>query len=142
MAISQQFHQLPLFLSAREIRSNYQALDADRRKTYRDGGEGFWVQDTAESDNDVYTRKYTESSRNRWHSTNDSRSLTEALVEDGVKNPVSLQVPDARGEEGKPQVLGGHHRIAVMERHKPDALMPVEHFQGQHEAAASLGRKY
>ena len=33
--------------------------------------------------------------------------------------------------------MGGHHRIEVMARHKPDALMPVEHVSDFEEARRS-----
>lgn len=138
--VSQQFHQLPMFMSAREIRSNYQALDADR-EDYTDWDDPD-EPTTQETDDDLFDRKYEEATVNTFHSPNDSRSLADAIVEDGVKNPISLQVPDLNGSQGKPQILGGHHRVAVMEIYKPDSLMPVEHFRGSGEARRSLGRKY
>lgn len=141
MSVSQQFKQLPMFMTAHEIRRDYQALDGDRDEVVDDWDA---VPETyrPEHDDELFERKYDEAVFNDDHTPGDRRSLRDAIVDDGVKNPVSLQVPDLTGSMGKPQILGGHHRVAVMEAEKPHALMPVEHFRGTQEARRSLGRKY
>jgi hypothetical protein len=138
----QQFRQLPMFMTAREIRSDYQALDGDRRESKIRYGK--------ERDDEVFSRKYNEASeeprtwdryKSRWLSG--GPSLTEQIQSEGVRNPVSLQVDlNKTGSRGKPEILGGHHRVAVMEAHKPDTLMPVEHFDNSWNAGVSLGKKY
>ena len=128
--VSKQFEQLPMFMSAREIRGQYQALDADRKEHEY-------------NDNELFDRKYDEAENNYDHAPNEHRSLKDALLQDGVRNPISLQADANKvGLGGKPQILGGHHRVAVMYEHKPDSLMPVAHFNTVVEAVRSLGRNY
>ena len=128
---SPQFKQLPMFMSAREIRSQYQALDGDR-ETDSDG----W----RESDDDLFDRKYEESYATK-HLNGDY--LADHIAEHGVENPVSLQAdPLNTGSFDKPEILGGHHRIAVMETSRPDDLMPVEHYHSVGEARKSKGVHY
>jgi hypothetical protein len=146
--VGQQFHQLPMFMSAREIRAQYQALDGDRDLVYGDDG---W-NDHPETDDQLFDRKYEEA-----HETDDfdsGHTLADSVRWDGVRNPISLQVAQEKpahrfdlptptvGSLGKPQILGGHHRLAVMDRHRPDDLMPVAHFEDALQAHKSLGAKY
>jgi hypothetical protein len=133
----QQFRQLPMFMSAREIRDQYQALDADRDEVIGETDE--WTED----DDELFNRKYDEAENNVDHAAGDSRSLRDALLQDGVKNPISLQADQEQtGSHWKPEILGGHHRVAVMSEHKPDVLMPVEHFEDINDAQRSLGKRY
>ena len=132
--VGKQFHQLPMFMSAREIRSQYQALDGDRDLVYGADGE-----EHDENDDQLFERKYDEA-----HDTEDADSghtLADSVRWDGVRNPISLQT-GGFGVYGKPQVLGGHHRLAVMEEHRPDDLMPVAHFENTVQARKSLGNRY
>ena len=148
--VGQQFRQLPMFMSAREIRSQYQAIDGDRKLVYGDDG---WY-DHPETDDQLFSRKYIEAEQDDDHSPGDRRTLRDAVVQDGVKNPISLQIPSEKkpsrfelpnpgtGSHGKPQILGGHHRVAVMDQHRPNDLMPVMHFEDSLQARESLGHKY
>lgn len=130
----QQFRQLPMFMSAREIRQDYQALDGDRDEIIDEFNERI------EDDPDLFARKYKEASQYPSGLTN---PLAGDILRHGVKNPISLQEDHTvTGSRKKPEILGGHHRVAVMERHKPDTLMPVEHFESQPHAAESLRDKY
>lgn len=53
-------------------------------------------------------------------------SLIDHLRETGgVEAPVRLGTE--HGSQGKPEVIGGHHRIAAMGHINPDQLMPVVH---------------
>ena len=122
--VGQQFHQLPMFMSAREIRGGWQPLVGDVQSVQDHIG---WRR---EKPDEVWDRKYQESENPRlvhdeptgvW--SREDRPLRDEILERGVEKPVHLQVPD--GDDTKPQVLGGHHRIAVMNEHKPDELMPV-----------------
>jgi hypothetical protein len=140
----QQFRQLPMFMSAREIRNQYQAIDGDRSDTHplrpHPRPENFdkWI----ENDDQLFNRKYEESwAPNRKVSS--GRTLGDDILKHGVENPVSLQVDlEKTGSAKKPEILGGHHRLAVMGVHKPDELMPVEHFKDSYEAGTSLGPRY
>jgi hypothetical protein len=128
---SPQFQQLPMFMSAREIRSQYQALDGDRLEN-SDGD--------LETDDDLFDRKHWESQTMK-HLNGDY--LADHIAEHGVENPVSLQAdPWKTGSLGKPAILAGHHRIAVMETSRPDELMHVEHYNSVAEARKSKGIHY
>jgi len=141
--------QLPMFMSARDIQHQYQPLDADRLGGYEDehanphttwsssGGNNptqrNWRGETRrsqggskmhdrypalESDQELWNRKAEEAG---------DYGLHEDIMEHGVQKPVSLG--QQFGNSGKPQVVGGHHRIAVMGEESPDELMPVLHFK-------------
>ena len=143
--VGQQFHQLPMFLSAREIRSTYRALDADRHDVIDD-----WEADhettRPETDDELFDRKYDDAidkdEIGAETGPNSRSSLRDHLLEHGVHNPVSLELPGQSLSGLKPQILGGHHRVAVMSKHKPDALIPVEHHTDRNAAERHLGERY
>jgi hypothetical protein len=139
-AASPQFEQLPMFMSAREITATHVPWEADKENTrtnmYPEGRTFNELEDehgTAaahaltlrhpyswETDEQLMARKY------RAASSVDALggSLRDSLLREGVHNPVSLDVDPFTH---LPTISGGNHRVAVMLRHKPDALMPVEH---------------
>jgi CBS domain containing-hemolysin-like protein len=43
---------------------------------------------------------------------------------------------------GKPEVVGGHHRLAVMQFDRPDDLIPVLHHRDIFEAKTSREYRY
>lgn len=68
-------------------------------------------------------------------------SIRESVLNEGVKAPVSLST-NQFGSQGKPQIVGGHHRLAVMSREKPDSLLPVSHHEDIHSAQRNPNWKY
>lgn len=123
---SPQFRQLPMFMSAREIRSQYSPWPGDRFEVQTRQG----LRD--ETDAEMWNRKRRQASQG---------SLDRKILSEGVRNPVYLESPDPKEPLDRgPYLLGGHHRIAVMSEHKPDALVPVEHFQNP-ETAHDLERR-
>lgn len=153
-----------MFLTAREIRDQYQALDDDRimvdnpvpltstRSPYRSPTHGRNARipssvfdydqpeiDHEESDDELFSRKLREATTDNY---SNRVSLADHLLKHGVENPISLQFRELHGQLGKPQILGGHHRVAVMHHFQPDALMPVMHFSSHAEASTSLGHHY
>lgn len=118
--VGAQFKQLPMFMSAREIKSQYDPWHGDF-EIHEDGSE--------ETPRELWDRKYLESMDYGHHMT---------IPKEGVRNPVALEVthPWWNGSK-KPEIMGGHHRIEVMSRHRPDALMPVEHVSDFKEARRS-----
>lgn len=94
-----------------------------------------------ESDDELYDRKYEEASGDRW---DHNESLLDNILQHGVKNPISLQDPanPSRGSRGLPEVLGGHHRLAVMREHAPDELVPVTYSHHIFDAKREQGRRY
>lgn len=148
--VSQQFHQLPMFMSAREIREGWQALDGDRlggalrRKRFSlTSGESTGSHGSPETDDQLYARKLAEAhDPSRGPGT---QSLVEHLrAVGGVSEPIHLLDPTSkrRGALGRPEVLGGHHRIAAMSEIDPDALMPVLFHSGPREAKRGGGYPY
>lgn len=120
-------------MTARQIVAHYRPLEADRHEDFDENGS--LVKDT---DDEHWQRKAQDAD---YLDVNGSYTGTEAALSDdiianGVRNPVSLQ----RG--GKRQVLGGQHRVAVMLQHRPDDPIPVRHFRSVEEAKSELGDKY
>ena len=156
---SPQFKQLPRFMTAREIRSQYQALDGDRESSgnlgYVGTEDGYPTSRSSnpskekpyihyelhtEDDDDLFDRKYEEAQTKK-HLNGDY--LADHIAKHGIENPVSLRAdPWETGSRGKPEILGGHHRIAVMETERPDELMPVEHYHSVAEARWAKGVHY
>ena len=114
-----QFSQLPMFMSAREIKSQYDPWHGD-------------FEDDYETSDELWDRKYQEATLGK------EPTLDKQVLREGVKRPVALEVvhPWWNGDK-KPEIMGGHHRIEIMARHKPDALMPVEHVSDFKEARRS-----
>lgn len=95
-----------------------------------------------ELDEDLYQRKYDEAwhDEDAWHEDYDmpmpGRGVGESIQERGYNwnHPVHLSdgtghtddYTGGRGIFGKYQVLGGHHRIAVMGEEYPRQFMPVQ----------------
>lgn len=141
---SVQFHQLPMFMSAREIRDSHQALDGDRKQETPAFGSGIPLHmGRRETDDELYDRKAEEATGRR---APGGDYLYEHIAKHGVMNPIILTDPTApqwaMGSQGKPQVLGGHHRVAVMSDVRPDELMPVEHFKDMPTARKALKSNY
>lgn len=127
--------QLPMFATAREIQRDYLPLIGDLH--------------TGETQEGLWTRKYYEATRSAKEPRLDfipgpaRTSLKDSILDEGVKNPVSLQPKHLYGAGGpKPMIVGGHHRIAVMAKHRPDDLMPVNIDESASAARRSLGDKY
>ena len=162
--------QLPLMMTAREIRHHYRALDGDREDVY-DGENNY----RDETDDELYERKLYEAgdapSEYGHHQTSpqstNHRGADDELYDDlpeeksvyerlrdsnfNVRNPISLQFKDRarpgwdslqEKEDPRPEVLGGHHRIAVMSEYAPDKLMPVNHEPDIWSAQTSLKDRY
>lgn len=75
--------------------------------------QGDWL--PPETDEQVYDRKRGEADRT---------GLTKSIKQRGVEMPVMLST-ETTGIYGKPNIAGGHHRVAVMANLNPDQLMPV-----------------
>jgi hypothetical protein len=56
----------------------------------------------------------------------DDETLGDSIVASGVKSPVRLG--ETLGQHDMPEVVGGHHRLAVAQFHAPDKLVPVLHY--------------
>ena len=112
--VGKQFEQLPMFMSAHEIRGQYQA--SDRERIENEDGD-------LESDNEFYSRKYDEANFD-WGDGQGTHA--DHILRHGVSEPIALEYSPTGGRR-RPQVIDGHHRIAVMHEERPHDLMPVEH---------------
>lgn len=66
-------------------------------------------------------------------------TLHESIGEEGVTHPIRLGTGGEVGSMGKPQVVGGHHRLASATEHaqwggKGEQFVPVLHHESIHEA--------
>jgi hypothetical protein len=89
-----------------------------------------------ESDDTEWTYKY--------HTPDwdyDNASLRDKIVAEGVKSPVRLG-HQTRNINGQNEIVGGHHRLAVMRAEKPDELMPVLHYDDLWDAKISSHYPY
>jgi hypothetical protein len=151
--------QLKMLMTPQEIMEQYQPLDADRafkqgpiarggertdrpRRTdmgYNDAMQTGYQRRKkdfqAEPVDDVWARKAQEARQS---------GLTESIHEHGVVHPVTLG--DTIGLAGKPQVTGGHHRIAAAADAGGEQYIPVVHheglLQGAQAAMRMMGRQY
>ena len=95
-----------------------QAADVRRggeAKPYYRGFRPLRERAAPETDEQMYHRKLGESN---------ASGLTKSIKEQGVKMPISLAT-ETQGRSGRPNVAGGHHRLAVMANLNPDQLLPV-----------------
>lgn len=108
--VGKQFQQLPMFMTAHEIKSQYRPWQADRRAVEvpdPDIGHTYRM----ETDSELWDRKAREAP---------DHGLTKTSVKHGIHTPVPLL-------EGR-EVWDGHHRVAAAAVHTPDSLIPVEHY--------------
>lgn len=126
--------QLPMFMSARDIKEQYQPLPGDRGEvTHLDPNrDDLRLVFRDETDEEFWDRKAEEAAD---IPTSTREGYTTDLYSDiqdrGVQHPVHLSAMSQRRREhfGKDMVVGGHHRIAVMDEDRPDDLMPVLHHE-------------
>jgi hypothetical protein len=103
-----------------------------------------------ESDEDMMKRKYRESTRRKGSTllpNQEKYTLKNEIVKNGaLDKPIHLtpamyqtiynrEAPNVRRTPG--DIVGGHHRIAVMSRHRPTEFMPVMFHQSMTEALRS-----
>ena len=106
---SQQFRQLPMLMTAREVVGNYSPNRGEI--------------DFDETEGDVWRRKSQEA---------DESGLTADVAENPIRTPVQLATaPDPYDFEAtKPEVLEGQHRIMAAWNNSPDQkLFPVMHYE-------------
>lgn len=127
--------QLPMFLTAREIKHNYAPLSGDR--------DFIDDEDREEFDDEVWDRKAEEAD---WRGT--AQDMVDQNWQFNKAIPLTLphrhygvqfmEHPPDEWEQGsdedtRPQVLDGHHRIAAADDEwrggRPDALIPVVHIR-------------
>lgn len=133
--LGNQFKQLPMFMSANEIKADYQPLPGDKKMKRKPGSSGWGSESyTYEQDDALYARKANEAKHRGKGIRSGGPSLHQSIEQQGVQTPVHLgtETPNKKYwfdsmSSDKPPVLGGHHRVAVMGEVAPDKLIPVMH---------------
>lgn len=112
--------QLPMFLTAQEIKDNFQPLPGDYINS--------------ETTPELWKRKAQEGSAG---SPADARKATtketlrDSIAKNGVVNPVTLGMNTHPGYTA-PFVFGGHHRVATAAEVNPNMLIPVTNAESFH----------
>jgi hypothetical protein len=137
-------HQLRMFMKPHEIMDQYQSLPGDRKSRYRmvDSGGGWKQREETgefETNGQLWKRKQKESLTRGMNRSRGKPGLMESVEDSGVKSPVHLGTSDsvyapngqrtwaADASDGRPAVVGGHHRIAAAAAVRPDEEIPVMH---------------
>jgi len=101
-----QFKQLPMFMTAHELRHGTVAQDAE----------------AYEHPDIMWRDKTRRAQRTDYHGWGRIRD-----VESGVREPVKVDHRYPDDVEHPPVLFDGHHRVAAAYSHNPQALVPVEH---------------
>ena len=125
--------QLAMYKTPQEIMSEYNPLKGDMH--------GF------ESVSDTWSRKAREgrtglsgNSRNEAFSESHPDTLANSIKREGVQNPVTLQTKDLTFGM-RPEVFGGHHRIATANKINPNMLVPVSYAESFSGASTNQRRQ-
>jgi hypothetical protein len=128
--------QLAMYKTPKEIITDYNPLRGDIH-----GGE---------TPKDTWRRKAEEgrtglSGNSRVNSfygvtEDDPDTLENSIKREGVQNPVTLQSKDLKYGY-RPEVFGGHHRIATANKINPNMLIPVEYADTFTDASTNQRRQ-
>jgi hypothetical protein len=126
---------------AQEYGAHGQHEDKGSDPLYAGGGggrtmgsyEGYPTQRTGHSNSEPsdsawdrhYEREAAWNQRREDQHGNYGQSLYDSIREEGVKGPIRLG--QEIGSMGKPQIVGGHHRLAAATEAAPNRLVPVLH---------------
>lgn len=105
----QQFEQLPMFVTARHVRENFEHMDLP-----------YAAKSAAEKPtlDMLYARKIEDFEKTPEYYNWDPRSVRN----EGVRVPIKVSLTN-----GTPQLTDGHHRVALQHEADPDRLIPVEY---------------
>lgn len=112
-----------MFMTPREIASQFSPHDADREDTMRGEEDDFQV--WRRKAKEAVTGDYMESSNM------DPVPLAPQLEAEGMKNPINLMHGERSLQTGRPMLGDGHHRLGYSLYTKPDSLVPVEHYEDE-----------
>ena len=155
----------PMFMSSQEILSTYQSLDADRdfrrlASTLEEEEEIFFTKKINEAEERWPNGrpKYADDEdyqywpKDEYPSPKELRAMRDAdslpslysdIKKNGIQNPISLQESLRRtGNMGRPEILGGHHRLAIIRTIDPTQPIPVAFFEDIYYARDILGDNY
>ena len=124
--------QLAMFMRAGDIVGNVVPLEGDRQEVYLPNERGDWYYRN-ETDQQLWDRKVEESkllsAKGGALRKGNQKSLYNSIAEEGVSVPVRI----AHHQTRRSRVAQGHHRIAAANAADPDMLIPVEHYDIDHE---------
>src|SRR5262245_52200758 len=81
---------------------------------------------------------YLERKADEWHM---EPSIHESVRSEGVQHPVWLATGQFSKTTGKPEILGGHHRIAAAYETAPDRYIPVTHAENIWTARMKVNKR-
>lgn len=117
------------FINQLDLTTNYPAYESGHTATFDERAES-WAERKAE----------------QWRAEQDD-SLYDSIAREGVRSPVRLGESHKHwgGQTPKPQIVGGHHRLAAATDIDEDALIPVLHHEDIAEARSGrtqMGYRY
>ena len=83
---------------------------------------------------------WTQTENPRYHPGTPGTTLGESIEAEGVHSPIRLG--QTIGSMGKPEIVGGHHRLAVATQVNPHQFVPVLHHTDIVEAKLNPSYKY
>jgi len=104
----------PSALSAKNILSNYHLSEV--------GGTMDWQKQNPDRVKSYLDKKYENAS----YSRNGEKSLVQSISEKGYDKESPIHIRHFKN--GTSSLINGHHRLAVMLKHNPDAPIPLQHF--------------
>jgi hypothetical protein len=125
--------QLAMYKTPKEIITDYNPLRGDIR-----GGET--PKDTWERKAEEGRKGLSGNSRNEAFSEGHPDTLANSIRREGVQNPVTIQPKDLTFGY-RPEVFGGHHRIATASKINPNMLIPVEYADSFSDASTNQRRQ-
>ena len=133
----QPVEQLAMYKTPTEVMSEYDPLKGDVR--------------AGESHRMTWNRKAEEgrtglsgNSRMDAFSEESPDTLANSIKREGVQNPVTLQTKELSALSifgARPQVFGGHHRVATASKIDPDMLIPVTYADSFSGASTNARRQ-
>jgi len=139
---------MPMFMTGPEIKTHYNPLEGDRNEVSE--GSGKTAQDYRQETNpEFWNRKLSESKQGRKKIEESGRegavgssvqptkiktSLATHVKKNGFPGFVSVETGFHPHDYRTPEILGGHHRIALAAAQFPNHLLPVKHFDSMAEA--------
>lgn len=106
------------------------------KSNYSTGGDWHSGSSAPPASSTFYKTHYNQEVEN----PDNEMSLADSIMESGVKSPVRLG--ETTGIHGKPEIVGGHHRLAVATVHAPDQFVPVLHHRSIRDAKSDPVYKY
>jgi hypothetical protein len=146
---------MPMFMTGPEIKTHFAPFEGDKKVIDLPDNEKATVYDNGfreENDQELWDRKLSEAKmtgRQRYgemafhmgavpRGISPKSSMESVAKTKGIPGFVSLET---QAEKGKPQILGGHHRIALAAAQFKDHIFPVKYYKNVEQAQRDPGYK-